>query len=433
VTDCLNCYEKLRFKNHTVRKFRQLVFVIALCFLSSLVNGQNKYALVIGINNYYEVKGVVSEVSLHGSINDANSIKSLLINKFGFKKSNIDTLYDGNASRDNIIAALKKKLRQCKPGDVMVFYYSGHGVWMKNTDEVKDTIKKGMNQAMLTSDLYNYDDHLKCFLRDFTLKEYFNLFVDKKIILTTIFDCCFSGNLAMAARGTIPPEQTKSVDLTALFGRLTENANNPQLLIDSIAGISSDVSKGCLTDSKGALKDSTDSDGDGVPDCRDKEKFTDKRCFPVDRDGVGNCSFDYVLEEFHKTLNKYDSAELGEIQNPSSPVTEKAFSATAVLTISEKDNIVRPVDRKNSKFLFISGTTDEQKAVEFNDENGVRHSFFTASIMRVFNKYPANTPIDELFQKIVDDMNSYHRNQNPTLYVDPSRKKNNLLGLTVQK
>jgi hypothetical protein len=163
VTDCLNCYEKLRFKNHTVRKFRQLVFITALCFLSFLVNAQNKYALLIGINNYYEVKGVVSEVSLHGSVNDANSIKSLLINKFGFKKSNVDTLYDGNASRDNIIAALKKKLRQCKPGDVMVFYYSGHGVWMKNTDEEKDPIKKGMNQAMLTSDLYNYDDHLKCY------------------------------------------------------------------------------------------------------------------------------------------------------------------------------------------------------------------------------------------------------------------------------
>jgi hypothetical protein len=430
VTDCLNCYEKLRFKNHTVRKFRQLVFVTALYSLSFSVNAQNKYALVIGINNYYEVKGVVSEVSLHGSVNDANSIKSLLLNKFGFKKSNVDTLYDANATRDNIVAALKKKLRQCKPGDVMVFYYSGHGVWMKNTDEEKDPIKKGMNQAMLTSDLYNYDDHLKCLLRDFTLKEYFNLFVDKKIILTTIFDCCFSGNLARAPRGTVPPEQTKSVDLMDLFGRLTQKADNPQLLIDSIAGVSTGFSRGCLIDSAGKIKDTLDSDGDGVPDCKDKQKFTNKQCFPVDQDGVGKCPPDYLLEEFGKAIDKYDSAELGKTKaSLSDDVTEKAFSASEVLTISEKDNIVRPADRKNSKFLFISGTTDLQKAVEFNDENGVRHSFFTASIMRVFNKCPANTPIDELFQKIVDDMNSYHRNQNPTIYFDPSRKKNNLLGV----
>jgi len=412
----------------------QLVFVFALCTLCFSINAQNKYALIIGINNYYEEKGVVSEVSLHGSVNDANSIKSLLINKFGFKKDHLDTLYDANATRDNIIAAIKKKLRQCKPGDVMVFYYSGHGVWMKNTDEEKDPIKKGMNQAMLTSDLYNYDDHLKCLLRDFTLKEYFNLFVDKKIILTTIFDCCFSGNLARASRGVVLPEQTKSVDLMDLLGHLTQKADNPQLLIDSIAGFSTGISKGCLIDSSGQIKDTLDSDGDGVPDCKDKQKFTDRRCFPVNQDGIGNCPADYLVEEFGKAIDNYDSVEFEKTKNSSPPgLSEKAFNATEVLTISEKDNIVRPADRKNSKFLFISGTTDLQKAVEFNDENGVRHSFFTASIMRVFNKCPANTPIDEVFQKIVDDMNSYHRNQNPTLYLDPSRKKNNLLGLALKK
>ena len=290
------------------------------------------------------------------------------------ERSNINTLYDGDATRDNIIAALKKKLRQCKPGDAMIFYYSGHGVWLKNTQEEKDPVKKGMNQAMLTSDLYNYDDHLKCFLRDFTLKQYFNLFVDKKIILTTIFDCCFSGNLAMGARGIIPPEQTKSVEVMDLLGRLTVNSNNPQVLIDSIAGLPAGAPKGCAVDSKGALIDSTDSDGDGVPDCRDKQKFTNKKCFPVDQDGVGNCPVDYIFNEFGSAVNKYDSAEAAKtFSDPA--VSDKAFNATEVLTISEKDNIVRPVDRKNSKFLFISGTTDWQKAVEFNDENGVRHSF----------------------------------------------------------
>ena len=287
--DCLNCYEKLRFKNHTVTELRKLVFVSALCIVAFSINAQNKYALIIGINKYYEVKGVVSEVSLHGSINDANSIRDLLIKKFGFKKSNIDTLYDGDATRDNIIAGIKKKLRQCKPGDAMVFYYSGHGVYLMNTQEDNDPIKNGMNQAMLTSDLYNYDDHLKCFLRDFTLKQYFNLFIDKKIILTTIFDCCFSGNLTMAARGVILPEQTKSVEVMDLLGRLTVNSNNPQVLIDSIAGLPTDAPKGCAVDAHGKIIDTTDSDGDGVPDCKDKELITPTICQPVDADGVGKC------------------------------------------------------------------------------------------------------------------------------------------------
>jgi len=410
---------------------KQLVFVAVISMLLFSVEAQNKYAILIGINDYYEVKGVKSEVSLHGSVNDANSIRDLLMRKFGFNTKNIDTIYNANATRDNIIAALNKKLAQCKPGDALVFYYSGHGVYMFNKDEDQDSVKQGMNQAMLTSDLYNYDDHLKCFFRDFTLKQYFNLFINKKVVLTAIFDCCFSGNLAMANKGADVSEKIRSVDLKALFGRLTENADNPQLLIDSITGMpATSVTTGCPADSSGKIIGNMDSDGDGVPDCRDKEKFTDKQCFPVDEDGVGNCPFDYLLQQFHKTLNKYDSAELVKAgSNGNALGTARAFNAKAVLTITEKDTIARPVDRKNSKFLFIAAATDRQIAFEFPDENGTLHGFFTASFMRVLNKNPAITNAADLFQKIEDDMSTYHRDQNPTMYSDPERKKFNLVGV----
>ncbi len=410
---------------------KQLVFIAAVSMLLCPVKAQNRYAILIGINDYYEVKGVKSEVSLRGSVNDANSVRELLIGKFGFSSKNIDTIYNAEATRDGIIAGLNKKLAQCKPGDALVFYYSGHGVYMFNSDEKQDTVKQGMNQAMLTSDLYNYDDHLKCFFRDVTLKQYFNLFIDKKVILTVIFDCCFSGNLAMANKGADVSEKIRSVDLKALFGRLTENADNPQLLMDSITGVAgTSGTAGCPADSMEKIKNNLDSDGDGVPDCRDKEKFTDKQCFPVDEDGVGNCPFDYLLKQFHNTLNKYDSAELAKADlNGNASGTARAFSAKSVLTIAEKDTITRPVDRKNSKFLFIAAATDRQIAFEFPDEKGVRHGFFTASVMRVLSKYPAVTNVADLFQKIVDDMSTYHRDQNPTLYSDPERKKNNLVGV----
>jgi hypothetical protein len=410
---------------------KQFVFIAAFSMLSFVTNAQNKFALLVGINDYYEVKGIKSEVSLHGCVNDANSIRSLLIKKFGFESRNIDTIYDAQATRDNIIAGLKKKLAQCKPGDAMLFYYSGHGEYLLNAQELQDSVKRGMNQAMLTSDLYNYDDHLKCFLRDFTLKQYFNFFVDKKVVLTSIFDCCFSGNIAMATRGAAVSTKVRSVDLRELFGRLTANASNAQLLMDSINGMpASSVVAGCPTDSMGRIKDNLDSDGDGVPDCRDKEKFTDMQCFPVDADGVGNCPFDYLVQQFHNTLSKYDSAEFAkENVAQGAVVSERAFNAKAVLSISEKDTITRPVDRKNSRFLFLSGTTDIQIAFEFPDSVGVPHGFFTASLLRVYNKFPAATPAAVLFEKIKDDMGSYHRDQNPTLLSDPERKKNNLVGV----
>jgi len=44
--------------------------------------------------------------------------------------------------------------------------------------------------------------------------------------------------------------------------------------------------KGAPVDSHGVAKD---TDGDGVPDYRDKELLTPQKCFPVDADGVGTC------------------------------------------------------------------------------------------------------------------------------------------------
>ena len=42
----------------------------------------------------------------------------------------------------------------------------------------------------------------------------------------------------------------------------------------------------CPVDTHGV---SLDTDGDGVPDCRDKEILTSQQCFPVDSFGVGKC------------------------------------------------------------------------------------------------------------------------------------------------
>lgn len=43
---------------------------------------------------------------------------------------------------------------------------------------------------------------------------------------------------------------------------------------------------GCPVDTHGVT---LDTDGDGVPDCKDQEKLTQKHCFPVDANGVGKC------------------------------------------------------------------------------------------------------------------------------------------------
>ncbi|HLX90707.1 MAG TPA: caspase family protein [Puia sp.] len=396
---------------------------IVMVLLINAATGQGKWALLVAINDYYEAKGVKSEVSLSGCVNDANSIRNLLIKKYHFLPSHVDTIYNGNATRDNIVGGLKRKLAQCKSGDAMLFYYSGHGVWLKNDDEVGDPVKKGMNQAMLTSDLYDFDDHMKCFLRDFTLKQWFNRFIDKKVVLTSLFDCCFSGSLAMAGANADLSEHTKSVDLDDILGVVAKNKANFQLWMDSVAGVPTPVPAGCPTDTSGR-NTLADADGDGVPDCRDKERYTMKECLPVDSDGVGRCPEDIIKILIRDRLNRYDSAEQG-IKVPAE-VQEKSFSASFVPTVTEADTIQRPVYRKNSMFLFMSATTDLQKAVEFNDPKGVNRSLFTASLVRVASKMPENTPAEKIFEAVNADMASYHKSQTPTFYCDPKRKKTRL-------
>lgn len=47
--------------------------------------------------------------------------------------------------------------------------------------------------------------------------------------------------------------------------------------------------QGCPVDSHGVTRD---TDGDGVPDCKDKELITPTYCQPVDADGIGKCPCD---------------------------------------------------------------------------------------------------------------------------------------------
>ena len=59
------------------------------------------------------------------------------------------------------------------------------------------------------------------------------------------------------------------------------------------------AAKGCPVDSHGVSKD---TDGDGVPDCRDKEILTPLKCFPVNSDGVGTCPEPACCKEIRDML-----------------------------------------------------------------------------------------------------------------------------------
>ena len=80
-----------------------------------------KLALLVGINDY-------AYQPLEGCLNDVELQRKLLIHRFGFNPKNIYTVLDKEATREGILTAFEEYLiKQAKPGDIVVYHYSGHG------------------------------------------------------------------------------------------------------------------------------------------------------------------------------------------------------------------------------------------------------------------------------------------------------------------
>ncbi len=175
----------------------QYLTILSIFLCLANISAQKKYALIIGINKYYDKPGVMHRSMLRGCVNDAMAIKGLLQSRFDFQNENITLLTNEAASSNNVDQAFNDILKKVKQGDAFVFYFSGHGVWINNASQnkIERKLKKGMNQAIVLSDLYA--KNLGCLYKDANLKRNFNKFVDKDVVVTSIFDCCFSGFLTM--------------------------------------------------------------------------------------------------------------------------------------------------------------------------------------------------------------------------------------------
>lgn len=93
-----------------------------LPYLKALAQSNSrKLALLVGINQY-------QNNPLKGCLTDVEMQRELLINRFGFLSSNILTLTNQAATKENIEIALKEYLsKQIQENDVVIFHFSGLG------------------------------------------------------------------------------------------------------------------------------------------------------------------------------------------------------------------------------------------------------------------------------------------------------------------
>jgi uncharacterized caspase-like protein len=106
-----------------------------------------KLALLVGINDYPNSQRFRK---LNGCVNDVELQRQLLMHRFGFNNKDILTLTDGAATRNGILTTFEEHLiKQAKPGDVVVFHFSGHGSYVSDRDPIDPS---GKNSTFVPAD-----------------------------------------------------------------------------------------------------------------------------------------------------------------------------------------------------------------------------------------------------------------------------------------
>jgi metacaspase-1 len=148
-----------------------------------------KKALIVGVDKYRNPAW-----NLQGCTLDAAVMSGMLQDHFGFPGDNIRLLMDERATKASIESRLDWLVRDSKPGDVLVFFFAGHGSQVRDRDG--DELEDGMDEILCPHDL-DWDDPLL----DDTLNAYFKR-VPQGSNLTVVFDCCHSGS---ATRSLLAP------------------------------------------------------------------------------------------------------------------------------------------------------------------------------------------------------------------------------------
>lgn len=145
-------------------------------------------ALLVGINKYR-----IPGADLNGCVNDVTNIRHSLLTYFGFTVKQIRVVTDERATKKNIMTRLEWLVKDAKPGDRLVFHYSGHGSQIRDRDG--DELKDHLDEILCPHDMdwdgtYIVDDELgKIFSK-----------IPKGANLEVFLDSCHSGTATREMR-----------------------------------------------------------------------------------------------------------------------------------------------------------------------------------------------------------------------------------------
>ena len=355
-----------------------IVFFFILSFNASFA--QNKQALIIGINDYYFEKGVLSPQSLKGCVNDAKSMKEMIVSHFGFPQKNITELYNTQATQKSILSEMMNLLTRCKAGDNAFIYYSGHGLLLDNSFS---SDKK--NQAIVPSDVYQ---KYRSYILNQDLAAIFNKFIDKKVTLTVIFDCCYSWSVEYMVPGNVEVFKEKDAVQRYIPTLFYDDFNT--YLIDTLYQYDSLTAK----------------------------------YLPYIVNAATPTEVVNQLYEFNAQDSTYQINLLSSLRN------ERSIPGEGEDIKTKKIIQEIPSKRSNSNFLFISGTNNVEKGLEKTDLSKNRHGVFTRTLIDMVNRNSPALSAADLFAKVTEHLKKqFIRSQTPSIVGAENRMKTNLFAL----
>jgi len=184
----------------TTRRLRTALAAAMLVIAAPTSHAQTRRALLIGINEYDKAPPGAKTAATHttsrgkvgplsGAVNDARAMRDVLTGRYGFAAANVRLLLNADASRNGILSAIAALADSSKQGDIVLFFYAGHGSLRKNSGRPGPP-EDQYDQTIVPVDAnYGAVD-----IRD---KELARALwpLAQKTTLTLIFDACHSGTI----------------------------------------------------------------------------------------------------------------------------------------------------------------------------------------------------------------------------------------------
>lgn len=238
-----------------------------------------KRALLVGINTYAN-----SSFNLRGCVNDVDSLRSVLQDKYGFDGSAIATLKDGEATGAAILRELEALFSEAAPGDTLVFGYAGHGTRYTDPKDASAVEAIVPHETTTTAHLVS-NAAINAVVRACMSKRG----LAGNANFTAIYDCCHSGlmyrDLVVNQTGELETGIiNRVIDVSRLFAP-------PKILMRDIA----------LTD-----------DFQVLSACRDDQTAADLSQRPQQGIDRPRGAFSFVL---HDMLRQQPSITLGELES----------------------------------------------------------------------------------------------------------------------